>query len=90
VSVTGTIQLDTPRRVLTPEFFDNGLTARILLAMPVTAPKRWTEHEIDPSTDQAVADLFARLFELRPCEGTEVEDEPLMVDLLSEASRQCW
>jgi len=85
VSVTGTIQPDTLRRVLTPEFFDNGLTARILLAMPATTPKRWSESEIDGATDQAVTALFTALFELRPCAGTEGDNEPVMVDLNGDA-----
>jgi len=85
VSVTGTIQPNTLRRVLTPAFFENGLTARILLVMPATTPKRWTDHAIDDATDRAIADLFARLFELRSSPGTDGDEEPVMIDLTPDA-----
>jgi hypothetical protein len=89
VCVTGTIQPATLRRALLPEFFDCGLAARLLVTMPPATPKRWSEHEIGESTQRAVDELFARLFELRPATGTDAEDEPVMVDLLP-AAKAAW
>jgi hypothetical protein len=81
VSITGTIQPDTLRRALTPEFFCNGLAARILLVMPPVTPKRWTDREIDPVTDRLITLLFDNLFAMKSCAGVSGEDEPVMVDL---------
>lgn len=85
VSVTGTIQPETLRRVLTPEFFGNGLTARILLVMPDHCSRKWSDREINPITDQAITQLFENLFKLKPVPGVEGEDEPLLLDLTPEA-----
>jgi hypothetical protein len=89
VSVTGTIQPQTLRRVLTHEFFGNGLTARMLLVMPASTPRRWTDREIDPLTDQSISDLFQLLFNLKPAPGTDGQDHPVLLDLTPDA-RQLW
>lgn len=57
VSVTGGIQPKTLRRVLTNEFFQNGLAARLLLAWPPAKTKRWTEAELPVDTEQAFEEL---------------------------------
>jgi hypothetical protein len=84
VSVTGTIQPDTLRRALLPEFFDNGLAARLLVAMPPTRAKKWSEAEISDAAQTAFDGLFDRLFDLRPADGPD-GPEPIMVDLLPDA-----
>jgi hypothetical protein len=85
VCVTGTIQPATLGRNLVPEFFENGLAARLLVAMPPTQPKRWSDDEISDSTRRGVDDLFSRLFELRPDDGIDGDPEPRMIDLSPEA-----
>jgi hypothetical protein len=86
VSITGTIQPDTLRRVLRPEYLDNGLAARFLLAMPMPRPVRWTENVIDPAVKQGVSLVFDRLFDLSPASGADVDDpEPLALDLSPDA-----
>jgi len=84
VSLTGTIQPDTLRRALLPEFFDNGLTARLLVTMPPLQPKRWSEREISDATALAVDRLFDCLFALQPDCGVN-GDEPKMIDLSPDA-----
>jgi hypothetical protein len=64
VSVTGGIQPKALRRVLTPEYFDNGLAARLLLAMPPRQARQWREAEVSEATRRAWADLLARLYSL--------------------------
>jgi hypothetical protein len=85
VSVTGTIQPMTLRRVLTPEFFDNGLAARLLVAMPPTRAKKWTVNEISDQTASAMDRLFDGLYALRPSQSIDGDNEPVMVDLHDEA-----
>lgn len=82
--ITGTIQPDTLRRALIPEFYENGLAARVLVAMPPIAAKRWTEHEISYSTERAIDQLFDRLFCLKMVPAADGH-EPSMIDLTSDA-----
>jgi hypothetical protein len=64
-SVTGGIQPETLARALTKEYFENGLAARLLLAMPKRLQKQWTEAELSSSTIQALTLLLETLFELK-------------------------
>jgi hypothetical protein len=81
VSITGTIQPETLRRELCPEYFDNGLAARLLLAMPPTRPKRWTEAEVEPELLDAVGRSFEALYALRPAPEIDGYDTAVLVDL---------
>jgi len=80
VSISGTIQPGTLRRALLPEFFDNGLAARLLVTMPETRAKKWTDAEISDETMRAVDDLFDALYALRPDDGID-GPEPKMIGL---------
>jgi hypothetical protein len=71
VSVTGGIQPRVLKRVLGEEHLDNGLAARLLLAMPPRLPKRWTDEEISLSTATRFSDLYSSLLEL----DFEVDEE---------------
>jgi len=85
VSVTGTIQPGSLRKALTPEFFENGLAARILTAHPPRRPKQWTEAEIDPAIEQLVANVFRGLYELKPEAGLDDEFAPTCIPLNADA-----
>ncbi|HSI34579.1 MAG: YfjI family protein [Phycisphaerae bacterium] len=80
VGIVGGIQPATLQRVLRPEFFENGLAARFLLAMPARKPKRWTEAEVDRELLGAVERLFEGLFALAP-DQLPGGPEPVSVDL---------
>ncbi|HEY8665647.1 MAG TPA: YfjI family protein [Tepidisphaeraceae bacterium] len=88
VSISGTIQPGTLRRALLPEFFDNGLAARLLVTMPETRAKKWTDAEISDETMRAVDDLFDALYALRPDDGID-GPEPKMIGLADDA-QQRW
>ena len=89
VCVTGGIQPGTLGRLLTPEFFVSGFAARLFFAYPPKRPKRWTEDEIDPATDAAVADVFARLYGLS-CQ-VDINGAPEPVDVvLSHWAKGAW
>ena len=85
VCVTGTIQPATLRRALIPAFYENGLAARLLVAMPEARAKRWTDAEISDQTQSVVDSLFDNLFEFRSAPGVDGDDEPRMVDLMDGA-----
>ena len=88
VSVTGGIQPGTLRRSMTPEFFENGLCARILFACPPRTQKRWTDSEIDPESQRAVDAVFDALLKLRMEDGPD-GPEPRDLPLSSEA-KDVW
>lgn len=85
ISVTGTIQPGVLKRCLTDEFFENGLAARFLLAMPPQIPKQWTEADIDERTREAYASIYKSLFNLPFSMDCQGNDEPLNVELSAEA-----
>jgi hypothetical protein len=89
VSVTGGIQPATLQRALGREYFDNGLAARLLLACPPRRVKHWTEAEIDPATEAAVARVFDWLYGLEPDFRPDGEPEPAIVRLSPEA-KAAW
>jgi hypothetical protein len=84
VSVVGGIQPDVLRRALGAEHRESGLAARLLLAWPPARKKRWTEADIDPAQEKQVAELFDKLFELKP----EVDGRPQLVILMPEAKEK--
>jgi len=87
VSITGGIQPEILRRVVTQEHRDSGLAARLLLACPPRKPKRWTEADIDPFTETAMDSLFDRLYALEPDRDQFDVERPRMVRLTPEAKR---
>jgi hypothetical protein len=57
VSVSGTIQPSTLATILKPQYRDNGLLARFLLAAPPEKDQCWTEDDIPESVSQEWRDL---------------------------------
>ena len=89
VSVAGGIQPATLQRALGREYFENGLAARLLLACPSRRVKQWTERTIDPATENAIVDMFERLYSLEPAMSQDDEPEPGIVRL-SAAAKAAW
>ncbi len=77
VSIVGGIQARTLRRALGQEHFENGLAARLLLAMPPQRAKKWTEATVDQDLDDQVDRLFDRLYDLQPDE----DGDPITIGL---------
>lgn len=86
VSIAGGIQPRILARVLGQQHRESGLAARILLAAPPRAPKRWTDSDIAPEHEAELALLYERLMELKPFINGEGEQEPVDVPLLPDAS----
>jgi hypothetical protein len=74
VCVTGGIQPGVLVKALTADCLGSGLGARLLFAMPPRLPKRWSELEIHPDTEQAYHGTIDRLFELDF--DREAQEEP--------------
>jgi hypothetical protein len=89
VGIVGGIQPETLRRCLTTEFYDNGLAARLLLAMPPARVKHWTEADIEGATLQAVGDLFNELLSFQPSADIDGEAEPADVPLM-DGAKAVW
>jgi hypothetical protein len=89
VSITGGIQPGVLRAALSCEHFEDGLSARLLVAMPPRRAKRWIEAEIDPEIQTEIANLFGKLWELQPDEDGHGEPRPRIVRLTPEA-KEAW
>jgi hypothetical protein len=65
VGLTGGIQPQILRRVLTPEFFERGLPARFLFAFPPFRQDRWSEAIIPEHLRQRILEVFSELWLLQ-------------------------
>ena len=77
LSLCGTIQPNTLKRSLTPEFRTCGLAARLLFAMPPKRRKIWTEADLDPATVGRYSTLIRGLYNLDFT--TDANNRPLPV-----------
>lgn len=89
VSIAGGIQPAILERSVGREHRDNGLLARLLLAHPPRRAKRWTEAELDPLTDGAVAVLFDRLYAIEPERDADGDPSPKLLGL-DAAAKAAW
>jgi len=89
VSIVGSIQPETLCRALGAEHFEDGLAARLLLAMPPRQAKHWTEAEIDEDLDEEVGRLFDRLYEIEPGRNDNDQPEPVVLGL-SSSGKAAW
>lgn len=65
VSVLGGIQPSILGQVLGTEHFENGLAARLLLAMPPRKAKQWTEADIDSELAAKAEEVFRGLMAMQ-------------------------
>ncbi len=89
VSIIGGIQPGILARYVGQEHRDNGLLARLLLAMPPRWPKVWNDADIDPSAETALAAIFDALHDLAPEVNADGEPQPVLVTL-TPAGKQAW
>jgi hypothetical protein len=88
VSVAGGIQPEILRRYLGQQYRDNGLAARLLLAWPPRRAKRWTEADIAPEAEAAIALILDRLYGLQPVFDADEDPRPAIVRLTPEGKRE--
>jgi hypothetical protein len=85
VCVTGGVQPGVLSRALTEEFFESGLVARVVMAMPPRTTKKWTEAEVAESLEARYHDLLDRLLALGFARSKDGERLPYPVQLGTEA-----
>lgn len=88
VSVTGGIQPGTLKRLMTTNFFESGLVARILFVMPPRTPKKWTDKRISEETKDAAVKSLDDLFALAPEKDADDDPRPVVVKLSPAAQKR--
>jgi hypothetical protein len=86
VAITGSIQPRALRRALGPEFFDCGLPARMLLAMPPRRPRQWRDSSVPDALARAMGDVFTALWQLNHATDEEGNLVPVDVPFDKEAA----
>jgi len=87
VSITGGIQPPVLARSLGSFHFQDGLAARLLVAMPPKTPRKWTEKRIPDDALNAMGRIFARLWCLESTIDGDGDLRPLDLPLTQEARR---
>jgi len=80
-SLCGGIQPGTLARALGQEHLEDGLAARLLLAMPPRRTKRWAEGDVPESIETAVEAVFDGLYDLSPNHDADGEPYPKALPL---------
>lgn len=88
VSICGGIQPARLADSLGSEHFENGLAARLLLAMPPRTPKQWTEDDLTDSDRAPLEQLLDKLLQLPMPEDEQGERQPVDLPLTSDAKRR--
>ncbi len=85
VSLVGGIQPGTLRKAIGQEHMQDGLCARLLLAMPPSKPVTWSDATVSTTAEKTITGLFDRLIDLEPGVSEQGEAEPTALDLTPEA-----
>jgi hypothetical protein len=86
-SITGGIQPPVLARSLGACHFQDGLAARLLVAMPPKQPRKWTERRVANEVFDAVGRVFARLWTLEADIDGDGDLQPLDLSLTPEAQK---
>jgi hypothetical protein len=89
VSVTGGVQPVALQRALGTVHFENGLAARLLVAMPPRRIKKWTDSEITQAIEPSFDNVFDRLLGLEFRDNGTGDPEPIVVTLSAQA-KDAW
>ena len=81
VNIGGGVQPSILRRIITQDYRDNGLLARLLMAWPPRRARKWTEAEVDQSLTTAVQTVYDGLWELMPTSDEDGDLAPILVTL---------
>ncbi len=85
VSLVGGIQPGVLREAIGREHLQDGLCARLLMAMPETRPVTWTDATVDADVEHQISVVFDRLLALEPATNEHGKLEPFPLDLTPEA-----
>ena len=89
VSICGGIQPGILRKILTKNehFFEAGLAARILFAMPPDRSQHWTDDDVDDTTRLQYQNIIKKIIGLRSGKDPLNPEEPCIVKLSKSASK---
>jgi hypothetical protein len=87
VCISGGIQPTVLKRLLSPDYFERGLPARILFAAPLIRQDKWSESEIREELQNEVLELFERLWLLQPETDENLHQHPKLLGLDAEAKK---
>jgi len=88
VSICGTVQPAILREVLSQQYFDCGLAARLLLAWPEPRPAKWSDRVVSDGTLNAIDKVFNNLFELKGQTDIDGDTYPADVHLADDAQER--
>lgn len=89
VSIIGGIQPGVLKQAIGREHLQDGLCARLLLAMPELKPVRWSEAIVDSATETALANVFERLLALKPGVDEDGHSAPRAMPL-TDGAKSVW
>jgi hypothetical protein len=89
VSLIGGIQPGVLRKAIGREHLQDGLCARLLLAMPEPKPVPWSEATVHPDVEAALGGMFERLLSLEPAADEEGHPMPFALPL-TEPAKTLW
>jgi hypothetical protein len=87
VSIIGGIQPGVLRRALGVEHVQNGLAARLLVTMPPTTVKRWTDATVDEGLERQIENLLGTLYALPMLIDEHGSPKPTELPLSADAKR---
>lgn len=87
VSIIGGIQLGIMAKYVGQEHRENGLLARLLLAMPPRRAKQWNDADVDSKSEAVIENIFEKLYSLKPALSPEGEPKPAIIELMPEAQK---
>lgn len=89
VNLTGGIQPGVLRSAISRDHMQDGLCARLLLAMPAPKAVRWTDATISTTIEAALSAVFDKLLSMEPAADADGNPEPFPLDLTPEA-KEAW
>jgi hypothetical protein len=89
VSIVGGIQPGVLRKAIGQEHMQDGLCARLLLAMPDPKPVRWTDAIVDATTEASISNVFDRLIGMTAGANADGNPEPYPMPL-SDGAKLLW
>jgi hypothetical protein len=89
VSIIGGIQPGVLKQAIGREHMQDGLCARLLLAMPDPRPVQWSEDTVSSEIESAMSRVFEGLLALEPALDENGDPAPQAIPL-SEGAKRAW
>jgi hypothetical protein len=90
VSIVGGVTPGVLRACLGHEHFEDGLAARLLMAMPPARPKRWTEYDVTPECLTALVQVYDALYGLDLSVDAQTDEASPLDIPIGPAAKVLW